>query len=354
MLSNTLTETVQGPPALAVSDARVEEAPNVTLDFAVTLNRAASGPVTVGYATSDGTATAGADYTSTSGTLTFAAGETEKTVPVPVLDDGHDEGEETLTLTLSNPQGAWLQDAEATGTIENSDLMPKAWLARFGRTVSEQVLEAISERVSGPREAGLRGRLGGQEVSFGSVPWDGTGGEYGPGASGEAEAGLEALAALLGAGDGEGWPGTSAAAGRGAPLGRAFSPAAGSGAETFTMTGREVLLGSAFSLTGGSADGGHLGAWGRMAVSGLRRTRGRPHARRRGGDRDARGGLRPRALEGGPGGFPERRRRRLRLAGGPGRGLVDPDGGAPVGRRRLERASCPCGRRRATARARSS
>ena len=55
------------------------------------------------------TATAGADYTATSGTLTFAAGETAKTVKVPVLDDAVDEGKEVMRLLLSNPQGAYLR-----------------------------------------------------------------------------------------------------------------------------------------------------------------------------------------------------------------------------------------------------
>ena len=168
-LWNTETATVVGPPALRVADARAEEGTDETLDFVVSLSRVASGTVTVAYATSPGSADADADYTHTEGTLTFAAGETEKTVPVPVLDDEHDENEETLTLTLSNPSGAWIEDGEATGTIENSDPMPKAWLARFGRTVSEQVLEAVSDRLSAPREAGFRARLGGQELSFGGA-----------------------------------------------------------------------------------------------------------------------------------------------------------------------------------------
>ena len=78
--TTALATQIQGPPGLAVADAEVEEAANATLAFAVTLSRAPSGTVTVDFATSDGTATAGSDYTATSGTLTFAAGETAKTV----------------------------------------------------------------------------------------------------------------------------------------------------------------------------------------------------------------------------------------------------------------------------------
>ena len=105
-LTTTLATTVPGPVALTVADARAEEGIDKTLDFAVSLSRAASRPVRVAYATVDGTARAGADYTRTRGTLKFAPGETVKTVRVPVLDDAHDEGEETLTLRLSKASGA--------------------------------------------------------------------------------------------------------------------------------------------------------------------------------------------------------------------------------------------------------
>ena len=142
-----LTTQIQGPPGLTVEDAEVQEGPNATLAFAVTLSRAPSGTVTVDYATADGTATAATDYTATSGTLSFAAGETEKTISVPVLDDGHDEGSETLTLTLANPSGAYLADGSATGTINNTDPMPLAWMVRFGRTVSSQMVDALGERL---------------------------------------------------------------------------------------------------------------------------------------------------------------------------------------------------------------
>ena len=96
--------------------------------------RAASG--TVQAAISDGTATAGQDYRSKNTTVTFAAGETERTLRVRVLDGTVDEDDETLTLTLSNASGASIPDSEATGTIRNTDAMPKAWLARFGRALN--------------------------------------------------------------------------------------------------------------------------------------------------------------------------------------------------------------------------
>jgi hypothetical protein len=65
----------------------------------------ATGAVTVDYATSNGTATAGSDYMATSGTLTFNQGETSKIFSIPITSDNFLEAEETVNLTLSNPTG---------------------------------------------------------------------------------------------------------------------------------------------------------------------------------------------------------------------------------------------------------
>ena len=163
-----LSATVAGPVGVTVADARVEEGANaVALAFAVTLSRAASAALTVDYATADGSAHAGDDYTAARGTLKFAAGERSKTIEVAVLDDAHDEGEETLTLRLSNPSGGRLADGEATGTIENQDPLPQALLARFGRTAAVHVVEHVEERLAAPREPGFRGRFAGRELRRG-------------------------------------------------------------------------------------------------------------------------------------------------------------------------------------------
>ena len=123
MLSHPTSATVVGPPAISVSDATVQEAEGAVLVFTATLSHASSRTVTVGYATSDGTAMAGSDYTAASGALTFNAGDTSQTVQVTVLTDSEDESQETLTLTLtlSNPSQATLDDATGTGTIENGE-----------------------------------------------------------------------------------------------------------------------------------------------------------------------------------------------------------------------------------------
>ena len=153
--------------ALSVSDAQANEASGAELAFDVSLNRAPvdnDGAVSVSWATGDGTATAGADYTAASGALIFGTGERVKVVRVSVLDDSHDEGSETLSLTLSNAAGATLDDSEATGTISNTDVMPKAYLARFGRAVAEHALEGVAARLEAPRDAGRRMKLAGRQL----------------------------------------------------------------------------------------------------------------------------------------------------------------------------------------------
>ena len=150
-LENSPSATIQGPAALSVADANANENTDSGLGFAVTLDRSSTLTITVDYATSNGTATAGQDYTATSGTLSFSPGDTAKTVTVPVLNDAIDDGIETMTLTLSNASNARIADGSATGTIENSDPLQQAWIARFGRTVASDVVDGITDRLSTAR-----------------------------------------------------------------------------------------------------------------------------------------------------------------------------------------------------------
>ena len=92
--------------------------------FTVSLSSASTSAVTVGYTTSNGTATAGSDYIATSGTLTFAPGETSRTVAIIVNSDATAEAKETFTVTLSNPSGATLTDASGTGSITDPATIP--------------------------------------------------------------------------------------------------------------------------------------------------------------------------------------------------------------------------------------
>jgi aryl-phospho-beta-D-glucosidase BglC (GH1 family) len=113
-------------PQLTVGDASVTEGNSGTaaLTFTVKLSAASTGAITVAYATSDQTATAGSDYLAASGTLTFAAGQTQKTVTVQINGDTVYEPDETFLFNLSSPTGATLGRGQAVGKILNDDAAP--------------------------------------------------------------------------------------------------------------------------------------------------------------------------------------------------------------------------------------
>ncbi|MBK7665358.1 MAG: hypothetical protein IPJ21_17775 [Sterolibacteriaceae bacterium] len=108
-----------GAPQLSISGpADVNEAAG-TISYTVSLTNASASPVTVNYATADGTATAGADYTASTGTLSFAPGETSKTITVPITNDATYEGAETYSVGLSAPTGATIASGSVTTTIHD-------------------------------------------------------------------------------------------------------------------------------------------------------------------------------------------------------------------------------------------
>ena len=120
----TITDN-DAAPSLSVADVSLSEGNSGTKNavFTVTLSAKSERVVTVKYATSNGTATAGSDYTTTSGSLTFAAGTTSKTIAVPIVGDTTIEADETFTLTLSAATNATLSRAQATGTLVNDDTL---------------------------------------------------------------------------------------------------------------------------------------------------------------------------------------------------------------------------------------
>ena len=117
-------EVVETTPTVSIAGGSGTEGDDDDIDFTVTLDEAASGTVTVNYATSDGSAEAGDDYTAKSGTLSFSAGETSKTISVAIEDDSENESDETFTVTLSSASGADLGTKTATGTIRNRYVAP--------------------------------------------------------------------------------------------------------------------------------------------------------------------------------------------------------------------------------------
>lgn len=110
-------------PSLAASDAGALEgnAGTTAATFDVRLSAASPSPVTVAFATAAGTATAGADFQPSSGTLTFAAGETIRSIPIAVVGDTQVEPDETFRVDLSSPVGATVSVASGAGTIVDDD-----------------------------------------------------------------------------------------------------------------------------------------------------------------------------------------------------------------------------------------
>lgn len=89
--------------------------------FTVSLSVASEKPITVDFTTSDDTAHDSSDYAATSGTLSFAVGETEKTIAVMIRGDMQFETNETFVVSLSSPVNTTVDDGEAIGTITNDD-----------------------------------------------------------------------------------------------------------------------------------------------------------------------------------------------------------------------------------------
>ena len=262
-------------PTLSIADASFTENERYGY-FTVTLSEAMDVDVRFAYATRDSTpvsATANADYAPVSRAWKIGrrvkAGQTQIRFWIPIRNDSHDEGPETFEVEIFDAF-VWragkvpvaISDAVAVGTITNSDPMPAAWLARFGRMVAEQALDGIAGRIADSRSAGVQGSFAGQALSLDSGSGSGA-------AIDHADAGSLAGDDLLAQ------PGVARAIGTGS--GPAFGLDAplvgkdrfgGGGVQSRSMTGREVLLGSNFTATGETdATGGSLAFWGRAAQS---------------------------------------------------------------------------------------
>lgn len=111
-------------PSLSINDVTVTEGNSGTTNvvFTVTLSAASGQSVGVNYATADGTATQPADYTNTSGSLTFTPGQTTRTITVPVIGETVPEANETFFVNLSGASNATISDNQGVGTITNDDV----------------------------------------------------------------------------------------------------------------------------------------------------------------------------------------------------------------------------------------
>ena len=279
-LSHSTTETVQAPVGISIADAEVEEGAGAKVVFTISLSEPTHKKITVDWATSDGTAQAGSDYQKTTGRVTFLEGHRSRDIDVAVLDDDHDEGSETFTVTLSNASGGTITDATATGTITNHDALPAALTARFGRTAAVHIVEQVEERVNAPRAPGFDGRVAGRQINgemgqqFALDLLQQLGGGYGqhPGQpSGQMMAagthnprfGNNGMTSSLGphnALDGGMNPGGM----QGLHPGGAYDGGMGMG-----LGGDRLLGGSSFALNRATSSGGVLSFWSRSARSGF-------------------------------------------------------------------------------------
>jgi len=127
VILNSNSIPIPQSPKISISNVTIFEGNSGVNNafFNVTLNQASSKPITVNYATSNGSAVAGSDYTAKLGVLTFNPGQTKKNIIVPIKTDTLKEANETFRVNLSNPKNATLQKAVGLGTILNDDIPPK-------------------------------------------------------------------------------------------------------------------------------------------------------------------------------------------------------------------------------------
>ena len=231
-------------PTISIADATMNENQHNGW-FTVTLSEKVAWPVHVYYATRDSnpvSAVAGEDYLAWKRSwrlrARFRPGQTETKIHVPLYNDSHDEDPETFEMVLfdagvNGPPdvSVSIADGVAVGTITNSDPMPAAFLSRFGRTVAQQALDGIENRLAADRSPATSATIAGQALALGTAS------HVAEGLQGQD---LQARALLE------------------------TDPFDKTGPEPLSMTAREALLASSFTTTGETASGS-LAIWGRAA-----------------------------------------------------------------------------------------
>ena len=212
-------------------------------------------------------------------TVTIAGGQTFATLTVPTQDDSQDEADGSVTATITGGDGYTLA-SPSTATVAVSDndeppapvvtpgaqADPAAWLARFGRMVAGQALDGITGRMAAARRAGFAGNIGGRALGFVPQARPGPGPTAGAGETGAAPESAEVF---------EGGGPVNAARLSLSDIDRMFGTGRAAGASR-TLTGRDLMLGSRFTLTGErDATGGSLAFWGQAAQSGFDGREGR-------------------------------------------------------------------------------
>ena len=252
-LDEPLTHTFMPSDVRGVSieDASADEQDGEIV-FTVSLSKPTQRYVYVDFETIDsgsdkGTATPSADYRPQVTRLVIQPGEVSVEAGVALIADSINDDGETVKVRLSNARqvddgGVFLKpvmirSAEATGTINNTGAIPQAWLARFGRAVADQVIDAVEGRMSAPRAPGVELSVAGQRIASrpGTAPDD-----------------RPAQAAERSLSD---W------------LRRQGDPQRQRGFGFRTVTQNDLLTGSSFALAAGKPSTGHFALWGRGAVT---------------------------------------------------------------------------------------
>ena len=171
---NAPTTTTTNVPGLTIriKDATGDE-DNGYLDFNVRLSRKHDDYVCYDFETiSGGTAEEGTDYLKfPKATYWMQIGKRVDKPFVRIIDDSVNDNGETVKVKISNArlcndasQTLSITMAEATGTIRNTDPLPQALMARFGRTAAVHVVERVEQRMAAPREAGFEAQFAGRQL----------------------------------------------------------------------------------------------------------------------------------------------------------------------------------------------
>ncbi len=166
------------PGIIRLSSTAVNVNEDGTASLTVTRSSGSSGAASIDYATSNGTADAGSDYTATNGRFNWGAGEDDsKTIDVPIIDDSDDDDDETFTVTLSNVTGASLDDgnAQAAVTIIDNDSPPIAHGTITLPVATADVTEGDSITVTVQRTSGSDGEV---SVYYETIHIDTDNGDY--------------------------------------------------------------------------------------------------------------------------------------------------------------------------------
>ena len=307
------TGTITAPPAsttnvpgltIGIKDATGDEADGY-LDFRVRLSKKYDDYVCYDFETiSGGNATEGTDYLKIpKATYWMQIGKRVDTPFVRLIDDSVNDNGETMKVKISNAhlcddasQTVSITRAEATGTIRNSDPLPRALMARFGRTAAVHVVEHVEERLAAPREVGVEAQVAGRQLRPGmerEMALDflsqlgSSAGMHAPGAgSPGARSGspMGAAAGSIGLGAGMGGPaggGMGVAADPMNGMARSSGGLFDRGLSSMGLGVEHLLTSSSFALTRETRQGGILSFWSRGARSSFA---GREEALSLGGD----------------------------------------------------------------------